>query len=267
MDVDDSLNLSSFPAEPDVGELGEAEDALALNFNWTVEQELLLFEAMMGHKPVGADKNIHMLCIYRKMNSKWRMISKSPHITPKHIWTKLRSMYDLDALDESECLPFPEKNEEFSLPKEEFEKYMSEYATNSNDTSRSSTVDREVDEDSKNDSTSKDDLPAEEAPDADTSATATADSASTATSTTTTTTTTTATSVSATPVVTTSSTSASTVSATPATTATPTSGPTATSTPTSTKQNRKRGKASTAANQNDSDKTPSGPSSAKRSRR
>ena len=40
-------------------------DALSLNFNWTVEQELLLFEAMMGHKPVGADKNIHMMCIHR----------------------------------------------------------------------------------------------------------------------------------------------------------------------------------------------------------
>jgi len=270
MDVDDSLNFS-FPADPHVGDLGDAEDALSLNFNWTVEQELLLFEAMMGHKPVGADKNIHMMCIHRKMNQKWRLISKSANITPKHIWTKLRSMYDLQALDESECLPFPEKNEDFVLPKEEFEKLMIDYPTKSNETSRSSTVDREVDEESKNSSESKDDLPAEEAPAPDPAAATAADSTASAASD-----------------VTTSSTSASTAStamssaqATPATTApatttfttsvtasvTPSSGPVATSTPTSAKQGRKRTKTSATANQSDSDKTPSGPTSAKRSRR
>ena len=40
-------------------------DALPIDFNWTVDQEILLFEAMMGHKPVGVDKNIHMICIHR----------------------------------------------------------------------------------------------------------------------------------------------------------------------------------------------------------
>jgi len=271
MEVDDSLNFS-FPAEPDVGELGDAEDALSLNFNWTVEQELLLFEAMMGHKPVGADKNIHMMCIHRKMNQKWRLISKSANITPKHIWTKLRSMYDLEALDESECLPFPEKNEDFVLPKEEFEKLMNDYPTKSNETSRSSTVDREVDEESKNSSESKDDLPAEEAPAPDPAAATAADSsasaasdATTASTTVSTASTTISSSAPATPATTTPATTTSTSSVTAS--ATPAAGPVATSTPTSTKPGRKRTKTNTTANQSESDKTPSGPSSAKRSRR
>jgi len=267
MEVDESLNFS-FPAEPDVGDLGDTEDTLSINFNWTVDQELLLFEAMMGHKPVGVDKNIHMMCIHRKMNSKWRLISKSSFITPKHIWTKLRSMYDLEALDESECIPFPEKTEDFVLPKEDFEKFMSDFPTNSNNTSRSSTVDREVEEETKNaEATAKDDLPAEEAPAPD-PATATAaevTSAATPTATTTAiaaaTTSTTLVTSSATATLVTSAT----ISSTATTTATPSSGPSATSTPTSTKTGRKRSKATT--NQSESDKTPSGPSSAKRSRR
>merc|ERR1719193_2892124 len=106
-----------------------------------------------------------MMCIHRKMNLKWRLISKSSFITPKHIWAKLRSMYDLEALDESECCPFPEKTEDFLLPNEDFGPLMTGLPTNSNDTSRSSTVDREVEEECKTaDSALKEESPVEETP-------------------------------------------------------------------------------------------------------
>lgn len=278
MDVDDSLNLSSFPA--DVGDIGDSEDALPIDFNWTVDQEILLFEAMMGHKPVGVDKNIHMICIHRKMNSKWRLISKSAFITPKHIWTKLRSMYDLEALDESECVPFPEKTEDFALPNEDYGALMSGYPTNSNDTSRSSTVDREVDEETKNNDSAREEPTSEEmvSDSASTPSASIVTPSSTAVSATTATTATTTTTASATITATSSSSSVSPSTPTPASSSVTTissvapsvvtpSGPKATSTPTSSKANRKRPKANAAANQSESDKTPSGPSSAKRSRR
>jgi len=264
MDVDDSLNMN-FPA--DVGDL-DAEESLSINFNWTVDQEILLFEAMMGHKPVGVDKNIHMICITRKMNQKWRLISKSAFITPQHIWAKLSSMYDLRALDESECVPecFPEKNEDFVLPSEDFGLLMSGLPTNSNDTSRSSTVDREVDDDSKNnDSAVKDEIPIEDSQ-SDTAATTTTTSPS-ASASAAPTTEAAATAFSATPMTASTpvaSSSSSSSSATAAATPVTPSGPAATSTPTS-KPGRKRSKAA-AASQSE-DKTPSGPSSAKRTRR
>jgi MRG-binding protein len=82
---------------------------LIVEFTCSVEQEIALFEAMMGHKPVGISKNIHMMCIHRKLTTKWiNNDNKNAAITPGHIWAKLESMFDLEALDNSECVPFPD---------------------------------------------------------------------------------------------------------------------------------------------------------------
>lgn len=41
-------------------------------------------------------------------------------IDPEKIWTHLETMYNLEALDESESIPFPNSEKEFILPESEF---------------------------------------------------------------------------------------------------------------------------------------------------
>ncbi|KYM98409.1 PREDICTED: MRG/MORF4L-binding protein [Cyphomyrmex costatus] len=82
---------------------------------WNVENEIQLFFAMNGHKPVGINKYFHMVCIWEKFRA---AIHKD--IPLKIIWDHLESMYDLMALDDMEDLPFPSHEIDFSLPETEF---------------------------------------------------------------------------------------------------------------------------------------------------
>ncbi|XP_071965903.1 MRG/MORF4L-binding protein-like [Antedon mediterranea] len=83
--------------------------------NWTVDMEVNLFHAMRGHKPVGVNKNFHMLCIHEKLT---QMTGKK--LTSQQIWKHLSTMYDLAALHESEIVPFPNKEKDFDLPQSDF---------------------------------------------------------------------------------------------------------------------------------------------------
>ncbi|XP_043266021.1 MRG/MORF4L-binding protein [Colletes gigas] len=82
---------------------------------WNVENEIQLFFAMNGHKPVGVNKYFHMVCIWEKFRA---AIHKD--VSLKMIWDHLESMYDLMALDDMEDLPFPSQEIDFSLPEQEF---------------------------------------------------------------------------------------------------------------------------------------------------
>ncbi|KAL6260549.1 hypothetical protein P5V15_008070 [Pogonomyrmex californicus] len=82
---------------------------------WNVENEIQLFFAMNGHKPVGVNKYFHMVCIWEKFRA---AIHKD--VPLKMIWDHLESMYDLMALDDMEDLPFPGQEIDFSLPETEF---------------------------------------------------------------------------------------------------------------------------------------------------
>jgi len=82
---------------------------------WNVENEIQLFFAMNGHKPVGINKYFHMVCIWEKFHA---AIHKD--VPLKMIWDHLESMYDLMALDDMEDLPFPGQEIDFSLPETEF---------------------------------------------------------------------------------------------------------------------------------------------------
>ncbi|XP_013418775.1 MRG/MORF4L-binding protein [Lingula anatina] len=82
---------------------------------WNVDMEVSLFHAMRGHKPVGVNRHFQMLFIHEKLNSpSYRKVSS------KQIWAYLATLYDLQALNESEILPFPNKSNEFSLPEAEY---------------------------------------------------------------------------------------------------------------------------------------------------
>ncbi|XP_043270225.1 MRG/MORF4L-binding protein isoform X2 [Venturia canescens] len=88
-------------------------------FEWNVENEIQLFFAMNGHKPVGVNKYFHMVCIWEKFRA-----ATHKDISLKPIWDHLESMYDLMALDDMEDLPFPSNEVDFNLPEGEFHNLM-----------------------------------------------------------------------------------------------------------------------------------------------
>ncbi|KAL8597747.1 hypothetical protein ACOMHN_001706 [Nucella lapillus] len=79
--------------------------------SWNVDMEVNLFHAMRGHKPVGVNRHFHMVVIHEKLVS-----PATKKLTAKDVWNHLSTMYDLQALNESEILPFPNKPMDFKLP-------------------------------------------------------------------------------------------------------------------------------------------------------
>ncbi|XP_033009589.1 MRG/MORF4L-binding protein isoform X1 [Lacerta agilis] len=80
---------------------------------WSPEVEVCLFHAMLGHKPVGVNRHFHMICIRDKFSQ-----NIGRQISSKVIWDHLSTMYDMQALHESEILPFPNSEKNFNLPEE-----------------------------------------------------------------------------------------------------------------------------------------------------
>ncbi|XP_055956111.1 MRG/MORF4L-binding protein-like [Patella vulgata] len=82
---------------------------------WNVEMEVSLFHAMRGHKPVGVNRHFQMIYIHSKMNE-----SSTKKISSDQIWKQLSTLYQLQALNESEILPFPNKETDFILPDSDY---------------------------------------------------------------------------------------------------------------------------------------------------
>nr|XP_023693888.1 MRG/MORF4L-binding protein-like isoform X3 [Paramormyrops kingsleyae] len=80
---------------------------------WSQEVEVCLFHAMLGHKPVGVNRHFHMICIRDKFSQ-----NIGRQVSSKVIWDHLGTMYDMQALHESEILPFPNSERSFVLPEE-----------------------------------------------------------------------------------------------------------------------------------------------------
>lgn len=67
---------------------------------WTIEQEIALFKAICRFKPAGRHKHFRMLAIYQMVNNS--NINSSSPLTTRDIWEKLRTLYNLEGLDELE---------------------------------------------------------------------------------------------------------------------------------------------------------------------
>ncbi|KAK2885827.1 hypothetical protein QQF64_020716 [Cirrhinus molitorella] len=80
---------------------------------WSQEVEVCLFHAMLGHKPVGVNRHFHMICIRDKFSQ-----NIGRQVSSKVIWDHLSTMYDMQALHESEILPFPNSEKSFVLPED-----------------------------------------------------------------------------------------------------------------------------------------------------
>ncbi|KAG8447206.1 hypothetical protein GDO86_014612 [Hymenochirus boettgeri] len=79
---------------------------------WSPEVEVCLFHAMLGHKPVGVNRHFHMICIRDKFSQNiGRQISSK-------VMGSSAQLYDMQALVQSEILPFPNSEKNFILPEE-----------------------------------------------------------------------------------------------------------------------------------------------------
>lgn len=85
------------------------------DIEWNVVNEGQLLDAMVGHKPVGVNKYFQMALICDKFAD-----NLHKDVDPQKIWAHLETMYNLEALDENESIPFPNNEREFSLPESEF---------------------------------------------------------------------------------------------------------------------------------------------------
>ncbi|XP_057653431.1 MRG/MORF4L-binding protein isoform X1 [Diorhabda carinulata] len=84
-------------------------------FEWNVVHEGQLLDAMVGHKPVGVNKYFQMAFICDKF-----VDHVHKDIDSRKIWSHLETMYNLEALDECESIPFPNTEIEFKLPESEY---------------------------------------------------------------------------------------------------------------------------------------------------
>lgn len=78
--------------------------------NWNVDLEVGLFHAIHAHRPVGINRHFQMVFLHDKFNG-----ALDRKISAKEIWNHLMEMYDLNALNESDGLPFPNTECEFSI--------------------------------------------------------------------------------------------------------------------------------------------------------
>ncbi|CAG2160952.1 unnamed protein product [Oppiella nova] len=106
-------------------------DPNVTEMDWTPENEIKLFYAMRGHKPVGVAKNFHMICIldeFVKLTDK--------EITSKTIWNRLETMYDMETLHDNEDMPFPNITSPFNIEDNpEFSELFAKRNTNNGKTS------------------------------------------------------------------------------------------------------------------------------------
>ena len=100
---------------------------------WTAEEEIQLFYAMGGLKPVGVNRHFYIACITDRLSR-----SLNRDYTTESIWVHLRSMFNLEALEELEPLPFPNEEKEFSLPEAEFSTLLSKKRAASEESRQSS---------------------------------------------------------------------------------------------------------------------------------
>ncbi|XP_016989751.2 MRG/MORF4L-binding protein [Drosophila rhopaloa] len=86
-----------------------------IDHEWSAEEELQLFHAMEGLRPVGINKHFYMSCIAQRLSK-----SLNREMPSELIWRHLGTMYKLKELDDLESLPFPNEEREFSLPEQDY---------------------------------------------------------------------------------------------------------------------------------------------------
>lgn len=93
--------------------------------DWTIQDEMALFQALRFNKPVGVNKHFAIIKIVEHLKSGGK------NSTVTDIWSHLSSFYDIKALDEFETIPFPNEVNDFLLPENEFPDVSSDIGSES----------------------------------------------------------------------------------------------------------------------------------------
>ncbi|XP_023168764.1 MRG/MORF4L-binding protein [Drosophila hydei] len=94
---------------------------------WSAEEELQLFHAMEGLRPVGINKHFYMSCIAERLSK-----SLNREMPSDLIWRHLSTMYKLKELDDLEGLPFPNEEREFCLPEQDYATFVNKKTIGTN---------------------------------------------------------------------------------------------------------------------------------------
>lgn len=81
---------------------------------WSAEEEIQLFKALGGLKPIGINKHFFMALICVRLSE-----ALNREINPDVVWAHLHTLYNLDMLESIEPLPFPQDVRDFELPTDE----------------------------------------------------------------------------------------------------------------------------------------------------
>ncbi|XP_065073488.1 MRG/MORF4L-binding protein [Ochlerotatus camptorhynchus] len=86
---------------------------------WSPEDEIQLFFAMDGLRPVGINRHFTIACIVERLSK-----ALNRDVSSESVWSYLKTMYNLKALDEQEQHSYPTEESDFSLPEAEFSTVM-----------------------------------------------------------------------------------------------------------------------------------------------
>jgi len=90
----------------------------AASYPWTTTSELALFQILTRTKPAGINKHFSMAIVMEELGAS---LGEDCQVTSEDVWAKLRTMYDLAAVDDrEEVIPFPLEAREFALPRRDF---------------------------------------------------------------------------------------------------------------------------------------------------
>ncbi|KAL2754588.1 hypothetical protein ACRALDRAFT_1063382 [Sodiomyces alcalophilus JCM 7366] len=134
MDVDtptasETPNTSAVAAPPPPSESAKGWP----NDAWTDDQVCSLFKGVVRWKPAGMHKHFRMIAISEHLRHHAIDPAVHPHTRIPHIWTKLRTFYNLEAIDLREDFfdvqedeNYEDRFREFTLPPAEFEDLIME---------------------------------------------------------------------------------------------------------------------------------------------
>jgi len=92
------------------------------DFIWDVKSELALFQFLLYHKPAGINKHFNIALTAEQLSEQL-----GRPVPSEAIWQRLRSMYDLKAIDDiEENIPFSLEIKDFTLPRQDFENLLIE---------------------------------------------------------------------------------------------------------------------------------------------
>lgn len=116
--ADDAMVIDNPPVEPPKPPYDILKDP------WTDEQETSLFKGIIKWKPAGIHKHFRMIALSEHLRNHGYDPRVEKHTSIPGIWAKLRTLYDLDVIDEREnSFEYEEpKNKyvEFQLPLDRF---------------------------------------------------------------------------------------------------------------------------------------------------